>query len=318
MIRQALVVAVLLLLGGPLPSAQTTPEALLNLGRYEELETQLRGATDIRSVTLLARADIERGRYAEAEKRLTGPAAAQPASDAALELGRLYLYLGRRADGTRILEQLLGASRGQTAADFLRRGLAARGLGEFQDANVAIRDANRLAPDDAVINNAWGELLLEKYNLTDALKSFQIAAKSNPSMVAPQVGIATLAAQGDPAVAKSALDEALKLNPRSVPALLVQAEIAIDSREREAAGKLIQQALEVNPNSLEAHALLAAIAVLDDREADFERHVQTALKINPVYGDVYRVAGSHAGRNYRFDEAAALTRRALTIEPDSA
>jgi tetratricopeptide (TPR) repeat protein len=317
MIRQALVVAVLLLLGGPLPSAQTTPEALLNLGRYEELETQLRGATDIRSITLQARADIERGRYAEAEKLLTGPAGTQPASDAALELGRLQLYLGRRADGARTLDRLLNASRGQTAADFLRRGLAARALGEFQDANVAFREANKIKPDDAAINNAWGELLLEKYNLQDALKSFQIAAKADPAFVAPQVGIATLAAQGNPPLAKMSLDAALELNPRSVPALLLQAEMAIDSREREAAGKLIQQALEVNPNSLEAHALMAAVAFLDGREADFERQIQIALKINPVYGEIYRVAGSHAGRNYRFDEAAALTRRALTVEPDS-
>jgi tetratricopeptide (TPR) repeat protein len=318
MIRQALVVVVLLLLGGPMPSAQTTPEALLNLGRYDELETQLRSATDVRSLTLRARADIERGRYAEAEKLLAGPAASQPGSDAALELGRLQIYLGRKADGRRTLERLLNASRAQTSADLVRQGLAARALGDFQDANDAFRDANRLTPDDAIVNNAWGELLLEKYNLQDALKSFQIAAKADPSFVAPQVGIATLAAQGNPPMAKQALDQALKLNPRSVPALLLQAEIAIDSREREAATKLIREALEVNPNSLQAFALLAAVAFLDDRQADVEAAVQQALRINPVYGDAYRVPGSHAGRNYRFDEAAALTRRALTIEPDNA
>jgi tetratricopeptide (TPR) repeat protein len=317
MIRQAVVVAVLLLLGGPLPSAQTTPEALLNLGRYEDLETQLRGATDVRSVTLLARAHIERGRYAEAEKLLSGAAAGQPASDAALELGRLQLYLGRRTDGRRTLGRLLDMSRGQTAADFLRRGRAARAIGDFQNANTSFREANKLAPNDAVINTAWGELLLEKYNLQEALQSFQIALKTDPALVAAQVGMATLAAQGNPAEAKKAIDASLKLNPRSVPALLLQAEVAIDTREREAAVKLIRQALEVNPNSLEGHALLAAVAFLDDRQADFESSVQTALKINPVYGDAYRVAGSHAGRNYRFDEAAALTRRALTVDPDS-
>jgi tetratricopeptide (TPR) repeat protein len=323
MIRQAAVVVVLLLLGGPMPSAQTTPEALLNLGRYDEVESQLRGATDAPSVALRARAAIALGRYAEAEKLLTGPAAAQPASDAALELGRLQLYIGKRTDGIRTLNRLTDTVRGQAAADVLRKALAARALAEFQDAdafheaNTLFREANRLAPDDAVINNAWGELLLDKYNLQDALKSFEAAIKSDPAFVAPQIGVATLAAQGNPPMAKRALDQALKLNPRSVPALLLQAEMALDSRERAAARTLIQQALEVNPNSLEAHALLGAVAFLDGRQDEFERQVQKALSINPVYGDVYRVAGEHAGRNYRFDEAAALTMRALTIDPNN-
>jgi tetratricopeptide (TPR) repeat protein len=317
MMRQYLVVVVLLLLGGPLPYAQTTPEALLNSGRYDEVDKQLQGATDARSIALRARASIERGRYAEAEKLLAGPAAAQPASDAALELGRLQLYLGRTADGRRTLNRLIDSSRGQTVADFLRRGIAHRGLGEFQEANVSFREGNRVKPDDAAINLAWGELLLEKYNLQDALKSFEIAVKADPTLVGAQVGIATLAAQGNPPLAKKSLDQALQINPRSVPALLLQAEMALDSREREAAAKLIRQALDTNPNSLEAHALMAAVAFLDGRDADFESSAQAALKINPTYGDAYRIAGSHAGRNYRFDEAAALTRRALTVQPDS-
>jgi tetratricopeptide (TPR) repeat protein len=324
MIRQALVVLVLLLLGGPLPYAQTatTPEGLLNLGRYDELEAQLGSATDARSITVLARARIERGRYDEAEKMLAGPAAAQPAGDAALELGKLQMYLGKRTEGARTLTRLISSNRGQNAQDLYRIGQAARELGRFDSeqfhrANEAFRDANRLSPDDPLVNTAWGGLLLEKYNLPDALKSFQIAVKSDPSLTAAHIGIATLAAQGNPPMARTALEAALKLNPKSVPALLLQAEMAIDNRERDAAVKLINQALEINPNHLEAHSLLAAIAFLEDRTADFEGHVKKALAINPTYGDAYRIAGSHAGRNYRFDEAVTLTRRALSVEPEN-
>ena len=38
------------------------------------------------------------------------------------------------------------------------------------------------------------------------------------------------------------------------------------------------------------------------------------LAIKPRYGEVYRVAGDQAARNYRFDEAVALTRRALELD----
>jgi tetratricopeptide (TPR) repeat protein len=41
------------------------------------------------------------------------------------------------------------------------------------------------------------------------------------------------------------------------------------------------------------------------------------LKVNPTYGEVYRVAGDHLARNYRFEEAVVMTRRALEVDPDS-
>ena len=45
--------------------------------------------------------------------------------------------------------------------------------------------------------------------------------------------------------------------------------------------------------------------------------MQGVLKINPSYGEVYRVAGDHLARNYRFDEAVTLVRQALTLDADN-
>jgi cellulose synthase operon protein C len=326
MIRQVVVVGVLLLLGGPLPLAQSQSDATtpagralqaLNAGNYDEVEVILRGVTDPRSVAILARADVERGRYAEAEKRLTGPAAAQPGSDAALELGLLQQYLGRRAEANRTLDRIFDVVRPQTAADYVRLGRAARALGQFQDANGFFRDANRVAPDDPVVNAHWGDILVEKYNLPDAVKSFQIAVKGNADLVQAQLGLARVAAQGNPAAAKEALGRALKVNPKSVPGLLLSAEIALDERRRDEARTLVQEALAVNASSLEAHALMAAVAFLDGRPSDFEASAQKALAINKSYGEVYRLVGEQLGRNYRFDEAVELTQRALKIDPDN-
>ena len=39
------------------------------------------------------------------------------------------------------------------------------------------------------------------------------------------------------------------------------------------------------------------------------------LAINPTYGEIYRVAGELSARNYRFDEAVALTREAVALDP---
>jgi tetratricopeptide (TPR) repeat protein len=59
------------------------------------------------------------------------------------------------------------------------------------------------------------------------------------------------------------------------------------------------------------------MAYVEDNDAEFEAEAAKALAIAPHYGDVYRIAGELAAHNYRFDEAVALTRRALTLDPSN-
>jgi tetratricopeptide (TPR) repeat protein len=333
-VRRACIAWLLLLVAGTVPSAQapgakqaaatSSPAArALNAGQFDEVERLLKSATDASSIALRARAQIAQGRYQEAQALLTPVATAQPDSDAALELGLLDLYLGRRADGIRRLRLLTGRLAPRTARDYFRLAQAASALAAFQDAqafkdaNSYFRDANKLAPDDADINAAWGELFLDKHNPADAMKSFQEALRVDESHVGALIGAAQVNSGMNPPAAKAALERALKVNSNSVPALLLQAELALDDRERDAARESIKKALAVNPSSLEARSLEAGIARLEDRTAEFERLVQNVLKINPNYGEVYRVAGDHLARNYRFDEAVELVRRSLTLDAEN-
>jgi len=333
-VRRACIAWVLLLAAGTVPSAQqgggkpaaptSSPAArALNAGQFEEVERLLKGATDPASIALRARAQIAQGHYQEAQTLLTPAASAQPDSDAALELGLLELYLGKRADGIRRLRLLTGRLSPRSARDFFRLAQAASALAAFQDAqafkdaNSYFRDANKLAPNDPDINAAWGELFLDKHNPADAMKSFQEALRVDDSHVGALIGAAEVNTGMNPPAARAALERALKINANSVPALLLQAELALDDRERDRARESIKKALAVNPNSLEARSLDAAIARLEDKTAEFDRLAQDVLKINPGYGEVYRVAGDHLARNYRFDEAVTLVRRALTLDADN-
>ena len=317
----ALLIAVTTSSSGQTPPIDTSPAAAaaraLNLGQFDRVDTLLRSATDERSVVIRARSAIARGRYTDAEQWLTDIVSSAPAGDAALELGQLYLYLGRREEGGRLLQAVLARGARNSSAGVLRLGLAARALGRFQDANSFLRSAGTMAPDDPAINTAWGELLLEKYNRPDAARSFQTALKADSGYVPARIGLARATLERDPAAAKSAAEGALEINPNYVPAHLLIAELALDDRQRDDARASIQRALAVNPNSLEARSLDAAIAFLEARTSDFEVGAAAALALNPVYGDVYRVAGDHAARNYRFDEAVELTRRALEIDKAS-
>jgi cellulose synthase operon protein C len=278
---------------------------------------QTQAAASVDPAVARARTEIDRGRYADAERLLAAPAAADPGGDAALELGLLQLYLGRRNEGRTTLQGVLRRSDEDSSRHLLRLGRAARALGQFQEANGYFRGANRLAPDDPAVNLAWGELFFEKYEPAEAMRSFQDALRVDPENLAARMGLARIALEQDPAAARGTVEKLLATSPEYVPAHLLSAEIALDERRRDDARESIAKALAVNPNHLEARALDAAIAFLEGRSAEFESKAADILKINPVYGDAYRVAGDHAGRNYRFDEAVELTRRAIAIDKES-
>jgi tetratricopeptide (TPR) repeat protein len=324
LLLQGLTVCALLCTTGSLPAAQTrnTPADnaanLLKVGQYDEVEKLLRDEKDPRAIAMRARAHVARGRYEDAEKLLTPAAAAAPTSDAALELGLLQMYLGRRDQATATLNRIIETLQPRTPADLLRVAQAARAVGKFQDANDLFRDADRAQPKDPIINTAWGEMFLEKAEKENAQKSFDIALEADENNPAAIVGMARLAADADQPAALQLVERALKVNPNYVPAYLLQSEMALDNRERQDAHQSIDKALEINPNSLEARTLDAALAFLEDRKAEFDQKTAAVLKINPAYREVYRVAGDHATRNYRFNEAIPLTKKALALDPNSA
>jgi cellulose synthase operon protein C len=285
-------------------------------GRYDEVDaaTDKLDARDPNVVALKARAAIARGRYDAAEALLRPAAMRAPSSDAALELGLLDRTLGR-ADAAAILGKVASlADTSDDAVDVARGARALRALERFQEANAAYRDAASAAPGDAAIQTGWGDLFLEKYLPAEALKSYQDALKADPKWAPAFIGSARALADDNPPQAVVFAKRALEINPSSVDAQVFLAQQAVDAGQRDEARQSIDRAFAVNPSSLDAHALLAALDYVEDKNDAFETEVAKTLAIAPKYGEVYRVAGDLAARNYRFDEAVALTRRALALD----
>jgi tetratricopeptide (TPR) repeat protein len=303
--------------------AQSPLQAALrafNEGRYDDVET-LTDKLDGRDpgvVALKARAAIARGRYAPAEALLRPAAGKAPTSEAALALGLLRQMLGK-SDAAATLERVAAAA--DTSSDpheLARAARALRALGRPEDSKEAYREAEAAAPGDVAINTGWGELFLEKFNNGEALKSFQAASQVDATYVPALLGSAAALADDNPPQAIAIARRALEVNPSSVEALVFLASAELDQSHHDEARRSLQKALAVNPSSLDAHALLAAVAYVEGKDADYQAEVAKALAINPAYGDVYRQAGELTAHNYRFDEAVALTRRALELDPNNA
>jgi tetratricopeptide (TPR) repeat protein len=334
--RLVLMLGALVLAAATQPIAQSgksTPAdaaaQALKFGRLDEVDKLLQNATDPRSLALRARALIARGRYGEAEKLLTGPASAAPTSDAALELGRLQIKLGRRADGKRTLDRLAdGLTPPRDAAEYVRFGYAVRAIGgvtqsaqerkvSFEDAREAFQQASTRAPMNADVQVALGELFFDANDPAEAANYFQQALKLEDNNPAALVGFGRLARGQNPPDARAAVERALSSNSSYEPAHLLAAEMALDDRRRPEAQASVDSALAINPNSFEARSLDVAIAFLEGRSDDFDRKVKDLLALQPTYGEVFRIVGEHAASNYRFDEAAELARRAIMIDPEN-
>jgi cellulose synthase operon protein C len=234
-----------------------------------------------------------------------------------LQLGLLQKMLGR-ADAKALFDKVAAVAGTSTdPSELARAARALRGLGEFHDANAAYRDATAGAPNDPAINTAWGDLFLEKGQNGEALKSYQIALQADPKWAPALIGSARTLEDENPPQAIAFVKRALEINPSSVEAQVFLAEQAADNTRHDEARDALQKALEVNPSSLEAHALLAALAYVQDKQQEFEAEVAKTQTIATNYGDAFRVAGELAAHNYRFDEAVALTRRGLTLDPNN-
>jgi len=265
------------------------------------------------------------GRVAEARGELDRAlelyqraAAQDPRGEAALDYGLLLLRRGRAKEAEQVLNLLARRTASSDAAALVRAARAARALGEFRVANDFYRDAAALAPQSAPVNTAWGDLLLEKHNIPEAAKSYQIALKSDPNYAPAHLGMARALMDENPPAARAAAAQALKLNPTLYEAALIEAELVFDGGDRAEAVERAQAILERNPAYLEAYAVLAGIAWVEDRRSDHDAAVAKALAINPTWGEVYRVAGDYAAGSYRFSEAAELVKKATALDATNA
>ncbi len=304
------------------PAAPATPfqaatRAFIE-GRYADVDT-LTEKLDLKDpniVALRGRAAIARGHYSDAETSLQAAASRAPSSEAALELGLLQQMLSRPEAKTTLSRVAALADTSRTAADLARAARALQALGQYQEANAAFRDAAGLAPTNAAIQTAWGDLFLEKYNKAEAVKSYQAALEIDPRWAPALVGGARALEDDNPPQAASLVKRALEINPSSVDAHVFLANQAIDAERRGEARELLTKALAINPSSLDALSTLAALAYVEDKTPEFEAEVAKVLAISPNRGEVYRIAGELVAHNYRFEEAVTLTRKALTLTPN--
>lgn len=180
----------------------------------------------------------------------------------------------------------------------------------FHDANSLFSEATRANPNNLEAHVLWGDLFLEKYNASDAERSYQEALDINSRYTPALVGIAQVV--GD----ERALQRALTINPNSIPALETYAQLSLLNNQEEEGLNYFDRVLAMNPESLKALSSLAAKATLDKDTGAYDRYlaqVEAFSPNNPYFlGDI----ADSLGKNYLFTESVSFARASIEADPE--
>jgi len=333
---------------------------LLKQGNYKEAITVFaalveKDANDSAAVEGLARAQIETGDYASAEKRVKEFLGKQ-ADNSSIRtlLGEIQLETGRYSEAVAEFDR---ASRDAKTATLLRanlgraRALRAQGkedearpilqefvryynssstssaeeltliaravtyLEKFKDANELFIDAREADPTYADAYIGQGELLNEKYNYGDAAALFEDALKINSNSVAALVGMAESKQIESTDGPVALVERALAINPNHTGALALRAWLNLEADNHAEASKSIDRALAVNPNSIDAIGVRAAMFYLQSKRGELDQEIKRALAVNPRAGELFATLAHFSVITRRYADAVEFGRRAVELSP---
>jgi tetratricopeptide (TPR) repeat protein len=323
------VATVVLAASGPVAAAPDLKSVrkLCQTGHYEECITAAQQALGGGAWTeewhlLLIRAHQALGHFDGAASAAEALEGRYPDSLSAL----LALYEVRRATGDRRAPELLErmrklfttpGARLTRAEELVTAGQVALRLG---DEPRAVLDTyfTPAAKRDAAYRETYlaaGGLALDKHDDALAARWFRDGLVKIGPDAELQLGLARAFQHGEKKEMLGALDAALKLNPRLVPALLLRAEHAIDAEDYPAAHRALETARAVDglhPLAWAFEAVLAHLRSDPQGESRARERALTRWSGNP---EVDTLIGRKLSEKYRFAEGSAYQRRALKLDP---
>ena len=316
--------------GVPLAGAADLAETqqLLFAGKYDECrqiasDEFARGVWNEGWPALLLRCQLTTGRYAEARETYDRAIAKFKDSIGLRLLGYdVYRYNNQPRQAIAELDTIFtlvkqATWRYSSAADrvVLGRYFTEKGEDARQILELFYDRAKKSNPRLVDVYLANAELALDKHDNQVAADSLAEAVKLQPEDPYVHYLLARVWRESDSERATAALQQALSLNPRHVPSLLMQADHLIDAEQYELAAEILTQVLAVNLFQPEAWAYHAIIAHLQGH-AQGEQALRAAAldrwASNPL---VDHWIGTKLSQKYRFAEGAAYQRRALDLQP---
>jgi len=238
---------------------------------------------------------------------------AEPPVRTLVQYGDLLLFTGNKDEAYRVLDRAVQRYNDGlvfASEDVAMVALASWRLGNFHDANSLFNEATRANPENLEALALWGDLFNEKYNASDAERTYQEALDVNSRYVPALVGIARVV--GD----DRALERALAINPNSVPAMETYGMLLKRNGREAEAQEYFDRVLALNPEAMDTLGILAADAALNERDDEYQEYYQRVQSFSPGNPHFLGDIADAFGNNYRFTEAVAYARAAIEQDPE--
>lgn len=322
--------AIFVPIGVALPlSAATVREAekLFLAGKYEkcvsmaaaEIEREVRYEPWRR---VKAEAEMELGRYADARETVEEGVESYPLSiEMRLLACKVFRYNNMPQAAATQLRQVATIVRtrlSRRASPDERLAMGAYLLEQGADARQVLElcydPVSKGFPDYVDVHLATAQLALDKYDNRLAASTLLAVAEHSRNHPDYHYLLARAFSADDRERATGALQEALELNPRHAPSLLMVAERLIDGEQYDEAHQTLAKVLKTNPKHPKALAYKAVLANIQGEPDQENAHREAALANWPQNPEVDYTIGAKLSDKYRFAEGAAYQRRALTMD----
>jgi cellulose synthase operon protein C len=285
------------------------------LDRARTLATTTEAPAEVREVAT-ALVDVFEGKAAQARARLTPLVTAGNRGDALLELGLLDLREGQRAAGRTRLLTLVEQGGDMTPEHTFRVARAAYALGDIRLANTLFQRVGTVPLQQADLETTWGDMLLEKHQAGEAVRSFRAALEADATWVRAHLGLSRALETEDTVASEAALEKAGSLAPNHPDVWLLTAERRLMAEDRPRATEALDKVAAVRPGTYDEIALRAAVTYANGDLAAADAIVARAVTANPTFIEGYLALGTQAARAYRFDDAATYARKAVALEAE--
>lgn len=242
------------------------------------------------------------------------------AQDMRLTYARYLVNQKNYAEARNQFKQLMTDFPGN-ADVYVAVGLLSMQLNDYAAAESYFKEALEFGPKDpARIMLYLGQLNEERKNYAEAAQWYG-SVPQGESFIQAQIRLAGVTAKtGRLAEARKHLSQ-LNVSDKDqrVQLIIAEAQLLRDNKAHQQAFDLLTQALQKYPNHADLLYDRAMAAEKLNKLDVMERDLRQLIKMKPDYAHAYNALGyTFADKTNRFDEAAQLIEKALTLSPEDA